>query len=57
MYDAFGRIYAETKKGPGYTYVFKNCISKWSPLFGQVIGLLICILFGKNIGRMIVNKP
>ena len=52
----FGRIYVKTKKGLGYNYVFRNCIFKGSPLLGHLIGLLNCILFGKNIGRMIVNK-
>ena len=51
-----GRIYLKTKKGPGYTYIFRNCIFKGSPLFGHLTGLLSSILFGKNIGRMIVNR-
>ena len=54
-HDVFGRIYLKTKKGFGYTYFFRNCIFKGSPLFGHLTGLLSCILFGKNIGRMIVN--
>ena len=48
-HDVFGRIYLKTKKGPGYIF-------KGSPLFGHLTGLLSCILFGKNIGRMIVNR-
>ena len=49
-------ILLKTKKGPGYTYVFRDCIFKVSPLLGHLTGLLTCNLFGKNIGRMIVNK-
>ena len=26
LYHVFGRIYLKTKKGPAYTYVFRNCI-------------------------------
>ena len=55
-HDVFGRIYLKTKKEPGYTYVFRNCIFKGSPLSAHLTGLLSCILFGKNIGRMTVNK-
>ena len=44
------------KKGPGCTYVFRNCIFKESPLFGLLAGLLSYILFGKNIEKMIVNR-
>ena len=55
-HDVFGRIGLKTKEGPGYTYVFRNCIFKGSPLFEHLTGLLSCILFGKNIGRMIVNR-
>ena len=55
-HDVSERIYLKTKKGPGYTYVFRNCIFKGSPLFGHLTELLSCILFGKNIGRMIVNR-
>ena len=55
-HDVFGRIYLKIKKGPGYTYVFRKCIFKGSPLFGHWTGLLNGILFGKNIGRMIINK-
>ena len=54
-HDVFGRIYLKTKKGFGYTYFFRNCIFKGSPLCGHLTELLSCILFGKNIGRMIVN--
>ena len=54
--DVFGRIYLKTKKGPSFTNVFRNCIFKGSPLSGHLIGLLSCILFGKNIGGVIVNK-
>ena len=53
-HDVFGRIYLKTKKGLDYTYIFKNCIFKWSPLFGHLTGLLSFILFGKNIGRIII---
>ena len=53
--DVFGRIYLKTMKRPGYTNIFRNCIFKVSPLSGPLTGLLSCILFGKNIGRMIVN--
>ena len=56
-HDVFGRSGLKVKKGPGHSYVFRNCIFKGSPLFGHVAGLLSCILFGKSIGRMIVNKP
>ena len=52
-HDVFGRIYLKAKEVPGYTYVFRNCIFKGSPLFGHLTGLLSCILFGKNIRRMI----
>ena len=34
--DAFGRIYLKTKKGPGYTYVFRNYIFNGSNLFGHL---------------------
>ena len=27
-HNVLGRIYLKTKKGPGYTYVFRNCILK-----------------------------
>ena len=27
-HDVFGRIYLKKKEGPGYTYVFRNCIFK-----------------------------
>ena len=47
-HDVFGRIYLKTKKGPGYTYVFRNCIYKGSPIFGHLTILLSCILFGKK---------
>ena len=55
-HDMFERIYLKTKKGPGNTYVFRNFIFKGSPLFGHSTGLLSCVLFGKNIGGMIVNR-
>ena len=32
-HDVFGRIYLETKKGPGYTYIFINCMIKGSPIW------------------------
>ena len=53
LHDVFGRIYLKLKKGPGYTYVFRNCIFKGSP---HLTRPLSCILFRKNIGRIIVNK-
>ena len=55
-HDVFGRIYVKSKKGPGYTYMLKDCRFKSSPLFGHLTGLLCCILFRKNIGRIIVNR-
>ena len=54
-HDVFGGIYLKIKKWPSHTYVFRNCIFKGSPLFRHLTGLLSCILFGKSIGRMIVN--
>ena len=52
------RKQAVTKNRPNASnaYVFGNCVFKGSPLFGYLTGLLSYILFGKNIGRMIVNK-
>ena len=55
-HDVSGRNYFKTKKEPGYTYVFRNCIFKGSPQFGDLAGLLSCIFGGKNIGSMVVNK-
>ena len=55
-HDVFGRIYLKTMKGPRYTYVFRNCKFNGSPLFAHLTGPLSCILFGKNIGRMTVNR-
>ena len=55
-HNVFGRIYLKTKTGSGYISVVTNCIFKGSPLFRHLTGLLSCILLGKNIGRMIVNK-
>ena len=58
-HDVFWRICLKTKKRAGYTYVFRNCIFKGSPLFGYLTRLLSCILFfwgGRNIGKMILNK-
>ena len=51
-HNMLGRIYLKTKKESG----FRNCIHKESPLFAHLAGLLSCILFGKNIGRMIVKR-
>ena len=50
------RAVTENRPNASNTYVFGNCIFKGSPLFGDLTGLLSYILFGKNIGRMIVNK-
>ena len=55
-HDVFGKTYLKTKKGPGYTYVLRNCIFKGSPLFGHLKVLLSYILFEKNTERMIVNR-
>ena len=55
-HDVFGRIYLKMKKVPSYTYAFGNCIFNGLPIFGYLTELLSCILFGKNIGRMILNK-
>ena len=55
-HDVFGTIYLKTKKGASYTYVYRNYIFKGSPIFKHLTGLLSCVLFGKNIGRLIVNK-
>ena len=54
--DVFGRTYSNTKKGIGYTYVFRNCIFKGSALFRHLTGLLSFILFGENIEGKILNK-
>ena len=35
-HDVFGKIYLKIKKGPCYTYVFRNCIFKGSPLLGHL---------------------
>ena len=51
-HDVFGRIYLKKKKGPGCTYVFRNCVFKRSPLFGHLTGILSCILFWTNVGRI-----
>ena len=55
-HDVFRRIYLKTKKGPGYTYIFRNCIFKGSPLFRHLTELLSCILFGKKMENIIVNR-
>ena len=55
-HDVFGKFFLEKRKGPVYTYVFRNCIFNGSPLLWHLTGLLICIFLGKNIERMIVNK-
>ena len=54
-HDVLGRIYLKTNKWPSDTYVFRNYVFKGSSLFQHLTGLLSCILFGKNIGTMIVN--
>ena len=38
-HDELGKIYLKMKKGPGYTYVFRNCIFKGSPPTGLVFCL------------------
>ena len=55
-HDVLGRIYLKINKWPSDTYVLRNYVFKGSPLFQHLTGLLSCILFGKNIGRMIVNQ-
>ena len=37
-HDLFGRIYLKAKRGPDYTYVFRNCLFKGSPIFGHLTG-------------------
>ena len=54
--DVFGRAYLKIKKGPGYTYFFRNCIFKGSPLFGHLTVLMSNILFGKNIEKKLSIK-
>ena len=51
-HDVFERVYLKTKKGPGQTYVFGNF--KGSRLFVHLTELFSCILFEKNIRKMIV---
>ena len=53
-HDVFERVYLKTKKGPGQTYVFGNF--KGSRLFVHLTELFSCILFEKNIRKMIVNR-
>ena len=46
-HHVFGRIYFKIKKGPGYTYLFRNCIFKGSPPFGYVTTAELYLIWGK----------